>query len=469
MSTTRTKNLIKDTLWLTLGSFGSRILSFFLIPIYADTLLTSELGTIDIITTTLNCLLPLLTLSIQDAAFRFPMEYPNDHKSVFSISFSIAIASGLLMIVIAPIINKLLPIVREYSKLYCLVFLGNSLVAVCSFFIKGEDKSLLFAIQGIIYTFVFTLSNILFLKFLKLGIKGYLISIIIANGVSLLFMFVAGRMYLLLSFKSIKSNVFSQMVRYSIPLIPASIAWWVMSSIDKYMLLYMCDENANGLHTIASKIPAIITVITSIFINAWQISAIKYVDDDSDYSSKLFMVLISIGSFIGCILIMSSNIIGKVLFLNDYYPAWEMMPSLCVSAIISTLAGFIGAQFTAQKRTDLHLKSNILAMVLNVVFNYIFIKKIGINGAAIGTMCSYFIVFLYRYYLLKKLMIFNISNIKVFVSLALLSFSAIVPCVIRKMFYVSTVISSLIIIFLFKEYYKNLCVFIVGKIKKKVL
>ena len=64
------------------------------------------------------------------------------------------------------------------------------------------------------------------------------------------------------------------------------------------------------------------------------------------------------------------------MYANDFYRAWKMTPPLTVASVFSTFSLFIGAQFTACKRSDLHFKSNVISMILNVILNYIFIQML---------------------------------------------------------------------------------------------
>ena len=70
----KNKTLIKNIGLFTIGSFGSKILSFLLVPLYTAVLSTSEYGSVDLITSTASLLTPILLLSIFDATLRFGMD-----------------------------------------------------------------------------------------------------------------------------------------------------------------------------------------------------------------------------------------------------------------------------------------------------------------------------------------------------------------------------------------------------------
>ena len=60
----KNKSLIKNIGLFTIGSFGSKILSFLLVPLYTAVLTTTEYGSVDLITSTASLLTPILLLSM---------------------------------------------------------------------------------------------------------------------------------------------------------------------------------------------------------------------------------------------------------------------------------------------------------------------------------------------------------------------------------------------------------------------
>ena len=79
------KYLIKNMGLLTLSSFATKLLSFFLVPLYTSVLSTGEYGTYDLFNTTIGLLFPILTLDIQEGVLRFALDKDNDNRDVFAI------------------------------------------------------------------------------------------------------------------------------------------------------------------------------------------------------------------------------------------------------------------------------------------------------------------------------------------------------------------------------------------------
>ena len=73
MTGTSEKNryLFKNTLIFTLGNFGSKFITFLLVPLYTNTLSTSGYGVLDIINAIIMIGVPIVTLNISESVMRF--------------------------------------------------------------------------------------------------------------------------------------------------------------------------------------------------------------------------------------------------------------------------------------------------------------------------------------------------------------------------------------------------------------
>ena len=77
------QRLAGNTVKLGLGTFGSKLLVFLMVRFYTEYLSPADYGTADLITQTANLLIPLLSLGITDAVFRFAMEEKRRTQPVF--------------------------------------------------------------------------------------------------------------------------------------------------------------------------------------------------------------------------------------------------------------------------------------------------------------------------------------------------------------------------------------------------
>lgn len=426
------KTLSKNTLLFGLSSFGSKIISFLLVPLYTSILSTAEYGIADLITSTAALLIPILTLDIQDAVLRFAIDEKNDKKDVISTSLKIN-AIGALILSFSLIILKSFSIVKLDSVLLFFLFLeyilgglNNSL----SLYLKASDKVSILMTSGIINTAVMCLMNVVFLVKIHLGLIGYLLAGICGQLVAVIYSFIRGRLYRDIKIGNDK-ELARKMLRYSIPLIPNVLSWWINNASDRYIMTYISGVAAMGIYSVSYKIPTILSTIQNVFYNAWSISAItEYDKDDKDGFIGNIYSWYSAVSLIGCSAIMLFNIpLAQALYAKEFYYAWHYVPFLLVGTVFSGISLLVGCIFTATKQTSIISKTTIAGAVSNTIGNVILIIWIGPIGAALSTMIGYIVTWAMRLLYLRNTVSMKVKWMRHFTSLGILIIQSILAIV----------------------------------------
>ena len=443
ISVGRYKKLGKNIALLTLGNFASKILSFLLVPFYTAVLSTAEYGSADMLTTTVNLILPIFTLMVYEAVMRFALDEFSDNKQVFSSGLYITlIGCGILLLMAQGmrLSKKLTPSLW----LFVLYFISLAFYNLILQFVKGIEKVSVYSMAGVINTFVYIITNIFFLVTLKLGVTGYLLAFVIGHTVAAIYAFFRAGVYkYVIDIRNIEKEICERMCKYSIPMIPNSISWWISNSSDKYILTFFCGVSINGIYSVAYKIPSILTICINIFISAWQISA---VEDFGSAESKKFYASIydkyeSI-LFVGAsILIGVTQILAKYLYSNDFYKAWLYVPILILASVFNSLAAFYGSIYTSAKKTKMLLYSTLIGAIGNIVLNVLLIPKFAAMGAAIATMISYLLVWIVRVIDSRRIFKFNMKVKRDILIYSVLGMETILICMNYNMYYIVSIIS----------------------------
>ena len=99
-----------------------------------------------------------------------------------------------------------------------------------------------------LHTITFIALNILFLVVLKIGINGYLLSMVLSNAITILYLVIGAKLWrYILPPQALSRDLTHKMLKYSVPMIPNSLSWWVSNSSDKYMLTFFCVVAATGV------------------------------------------------------------------------------------------------------------------------------------------------------------------------------------------------------------------------------
>lgn len=403
MSNSPYKNLVNNSITFTIANLGSKVLSFIMVPLYTYVLSTDEYGTVDIMTTLNSLLLPLVFLCTSDAVLRYALDTRYDKKKVLSTAFFIYIGGTLVLCICLPLIRYFYPEISQYLLAFILLFICNGIMQVLNQFLRASDHVKAFAVNGVIYTFVFAGLNIVFLVKLHLGVFGYLYSIILADSVCIIFASIVCRVWRYIEFKTSKEMA-KIMLKYSIPLIPNALMWWIMDASDKFVITYFLGIGANGLYAVSKKIPTLIDTFHSIFNQAWQISAIQENEtpNSKNFTSKVYRIYFALLFLIVSFLMVIVKPLVIYILSEAYEPTWRYIPFLLVSVAISSLSGFLSSKLIASEQTNQIFKTTVIGAIVNTILNFILIPILGINGAALATLIGFAAVLFIRERFLKK-------------------------------------------------------------------
>ncbi|NMA84104.1 MAG: oligosaccharide flippase family protein [Epulopiscium sp.] len=455
------KYLFKNIGLLTISNFGSKILIFLLVPLYTSVLSTAEYGSYDIVHTTINLLIPILTLNISDSVIRFSIDKENNPQKVFSIGLSVVVKAWLafLLVIIINNIFNIIPVLKTYSRYMVLLFLVISLYQLCSQFARGTDRIVDLSIAGIVNSFTMISFNILFLLYFKLGIAGFFMANILSSLIAVIYFIIRLKIYKYIIKIKNSDTMIKDMKNYSRPLTLNSISWWVTNASDRYVVTWMCGIAVNGIYSVAYKIPSIMNVFQSIFLQAWQISAVKSFDnkDKEGFFSQIYNMYNFSMVIICSLMIILIKFIASIMFANNFYDAWVFVPILLISNVFGAMSGFIGGVFSAVKDTKIYSYSTTIGAIINIILNIILIKFYGAIGAAIATTVSYFVVWVIRIinarkYILLKLYIKR--DLLVYFILVLQAIFIIYASTIKV--YVIELVMFIIIIFLYRSEIKKI-------------
>lgn len=427
------KTLLSNTLLISMGTFGSKILVFLMVRFYTDYLTPSDYSTADLIAQTANLLFPLVSLGITEGVFRFVLDSNVHKKSVFTYGFLCITAGGLLFFAIAP----LLSFVEDFAGFIWLIILytmAMSYHSLCSQFIRAEGKTALFAVQGIINTALVITLNILFLAVFGMGVLGYVLSVVVADGLCTVFLIFKEKLWRQFTLK-LEKAVLAQMLKYSIPMIPTTVFWWITSVSDRYMVNGFIGSEANGIYAISYKLPTLLTIVSSVFMQAWQFSAVTEAEGDSKEHSEFFSNVW--GSFQAVMYLAGAMVIAlakpamKILTTEDFYGAWEYIPLLAVSMVFTAFASFTGTVYVVTKKSNISFITAFMGAAINIVLNLLLIPSpLGVQGAAIATVTSYLVVFIIRAVNSQKYIPFSLygghitaNTVIIFIQAAIMIFS----------------------------------------------
>lgn len=423
----RYKKLLSNTVLFAVGTFSSKALVFLLMPLYTAVLSTQEYGTVDLIMQAGNLLLPLVSVGIINSIVRFGLDASVRKSDVFTTGLATVFCGFLILLLFHPLLRKISYISDNMLLIYLFVLM-SSLRSVCSQFVRSLECVKLYTVDGIFSTFTTIMFNILFLVVFKLGITGYVLATVCADFLSALLLFVIARLYQYLQFKGIQRSVVADMLKYAIPMIPNTMFWWITSASDRYIIAFYLGNDVNGLYAAASKIPTIVTLFSSIFMDAWQMSAVteRGSIERNRFFTNVFGTYQSLIFAVGSGLILCCKLLTMIMVSSSFYESWTFIPFLIMATSFSCLVSFLGSVYMVEKKSVLNFLTTAAGAVTNVVLNLILIPQWGANGAAFATFVSYFTVFLLRAIDTRRFVKIRFSSMKLALNTVLLLVQSLV-------------------------------------------
>lgn len=401
------KELAKNTIIIFLGKVCTQLISFLLLPLYTSYLITEEYGFVDLVTTYVTLIVPIITMELEMSVFRYLVDCRKDKdekKRVFSNNFIILLASLGVFIVLYIIVSCFWKFDYRYLILFDIVictFSGNFLQIA-----RGVGRTIDYAISCIITGVSTILLNILLIVVFKLGAFGMITSMAVANGLGAVYLFIRLKMWQYIDFKKKDKKLIKEMYKYSIPLVPNGISWWIVNVSDRTIITAILGAAANGIYAVSNKFPTILSSLLGIFNLSWSESAALHINspDRDEFFSDVCNTMTKLFTCLGVGMIAVMPFVFPLLVNHSYDEAFYYIPILVLGSVFNVVICLYSAVYIAKKMTKQVAMTSIIGAVINLVVNLVLIRYIGLFAAALSTAISYFVMMMYRHFDLKKYM-----------------------------------------------------------------
>ena len=428
------KKLAFNTVIFSIGSFGAKFFSLFLNNLYTKHIEPSGLYTKTLLENLVLFLLPVFTFSLTEAVVRYGLEKKYDKKQVFTTALLLTLCGLTLMLPVIPFLH-FIPVLKPitgYSTLLFIYICTSALRALCSQFVRARDLVTLFSIDGILTTITLFIFNLIFISAMDMGVKGFMISVILSDACSSLFLFISARLRRFVDINSFSKPLGQSMLKFTLPLIPTTVIWTFTGFSDQIFIGNMHSDvaylgtDAAGVYSAATKIPNLVSMLSTIFMQAWNMSAITENDsaDRDHFYTKVYSAYESI-LFVGsALLILFIKPISAILINYSTFPAYRTAytytPLLITAAVFTCLNLFLAGIYTATKHTKNALFTIIAVAAANIILNLGLIPPWGIQGAAFATFLSYLFCYCIRMVDARYYVPFRFSLMKTFLNTVLL-------------------------------------------------
>lgn len=445
----REKNLAKNTIIITIGKICTQLITFFLLPLYTGILSTEEYGTVDLLNTLVSLLLPIVTFQVEQAIFRELIEVRDDKIAESKIISSGVITVFFQCIIYLIIFSLISPFINNNYKF----FLATNVVTYIflSLFQQiargfGDNKK--YAIGSFISALFTIIFNILFLVVIKLGAYGMLLGTMSGQLIASLYLFISLKLYSYIKVNEYKKDIIKKLWKYSIPLIPNAISWWIFNASDRVIATTFLGVDQNGILAASLKFSSVFITFYNIFNMSWTESISVAINDEDvdDYFNKMFNIILNLFTAMAVGMIACMPFVFPIMINEKFGSGYGLVPISIIASLFNVVVGLLSVIYVAKKNTKAIANTSIVSAIINIVVHLSLIKFVGLYAAVISTFASFFIMSIYR------LIDINKKYFKIKINKFLIIKTIITLIIVIPLYYINNIylnIISLIIAIIF--------------------
>ncbi|MBP6757297.1 MAG: oligosaccharide flippase family protein, partial [Bacteroidia bacterium] len=407
------KNLFKQTAIYGLATVLPRMLSFLLVRLYTGILPTDEYGEVSIVLSWMVFFNVILSYGMETAFFRF-YNSETDKKNVIATTTISIFWSSIFFLFGALIFRSTLAAMANVDVQYITysiwILVLDALVIVPFSKLRANQRPMMYAAIKIGNVAVNLILNLFFLLALpkiadsspnsfigNLYVENFEIGYIFISNLlaSLLTFVVLSPNYLFLK-RNFDRVLWKKMMKYSLPILVAGIAFAVNEHFDKILLGYLLPENIAksevGAYSACYKLGLFMVLFATAFrlgIEPFFFSHSNKENAPQTYAviTKYFVIL---GSLILLGVIVFADVLKLLLLDNkSYWEAMKVVPLIILANFFLGIYNNLSVWYKLTDKTIIGAYISIVGAIVTLVLNYFLIPKYSYYGSAIATISAY--------------------------------------------------------------------------------
>lgn len=213
-------------------------------------------------------------------------------------------------------------------------------------------------------------------------------------------------------------------IRLHLPLLPHILSLKVLAGSDKIMINAMIGATATALYSVSYSVAVVINLIKSSIVDSirpWLYSCLR--DNKTENIKDIMTGILIIVSMLTLVCLAFAPEIIMIVAPNNYYEAIYCMPPVMISSYFTFLYSIFSIVEMYYEETKKIMIASIVAAILNVFLNAVFINLFGYIAAAFTTLICYIFLACFHYIMVSIIMKKNVIEIELFDSKSILLIS----------------------------------------------
>ena len=390
----KSQSLAKGMLIYAIGNFGTKILSFLIVPLYTFYISTADMGIYDLLISTVQLLCPLVTMQIADAAYSWIIRGKEEAKDCIASSMTLLGINTIIAVAVTGLVHWISPI--PYFWQFLALMVSYNALSVMQKLLRGLKNQRLFAVSGIAYTAIFLVLNVVQICLLHKGVGSLLTSAFVANVLTIGLIVLLEKRIRVNFLKKPRFGLIKAMLAFAIPLIPNQLSWWVINSSDRYIITAFLGLSATGIFAIAHKFPSILQLVLSLFTTSWQDLAVADTDKPDGFYADVFRRLYVIAFTLLLPVIPATKLVITWFMEEIYHQAACYVAFLYLGTVFQAFSSFYGVGYLRGKDTRQASATSIYGALVNIAVHVALVKFIGLQAASLSTFLGFLVMWLIR-------------------------------------------------------------------------
>jgi O-antigen/teichoic acid export membrane protein len=416
MSKSKTSFLKKIGLYF-IGSISSKLLNVILVPIYAFSVVASDLGNYDYVITLSNILIPICYVTIWEAILKFVLSC-NSKEEREKIIASSASFMLIVTIFVFPILYYImehifLPGVNNFLSTIVMIIYG--FVVTWQYYCRAFEKNNVYVISSIIGTFFNLLASIMLICVFKLGFDALCISYIIGNLIIIIIIELNIKVIPSILKNKIDLSIIWKMLKFSLPLMLNCISAWLIMGFSKSIINKNLGSHVSGQYAFANKFCVILTLFGSVINMAFIEEAIIDSKEEKVNDKFLKNVEIILIAFLQLLILVVPVISGfyEVIQTTEYYDSKIYFPILLVYSLLSVMSTNIGTIFQVVNKTKYAFLTTMIGSIISISLSLLGLKTYGLLSVLFGQVIGMFSINVLRYLFACKYTTYRLNYLKI--------------------------------------------------------
>lgn len=406
------KVIVRHSIAYGLSNVLDKLVSFIMLPVYTRLLTPADYGIMELISMTTGIISLVVGMGLEAAVIRFYFDYKEEADKKMVISSAIVGYGAMIILLIAMILPfsrilaKLILDSDKYSSFFVIALLTlalNMILPIVFAYLRVQQKSIQYMVAKVAMTIVTLGMNIYFVVIAKMGVYGILLSSLVSF---IIFTVIMVGWTLKKTGLNINYKVLKEMVIFGIPLIPSNISAFLVHSSDRYFVKAYADMTTTGLYSLGYKIGTLINqFVTSPFIQIWSPRRMEFFDQEGKEQiyARIFTYFCTLSLFVGLMISLLAKEVIHFMAPPDFWDAHKVVSIIVLSYIIFSFHYHFNVGIMMKKATRYIAYVNVSNGILNIILNFILIKRYTIWGAAIATLICFIVKVVLTYYYSNKL------------------------------------------------------------------